>query len=558
MTKSLKDIVQNSNDLFFVKVDKPSKNTKTWVYTVVDPRWCGGELDNHKFRRVCLKRDTSFFRAYKYSDLNYYFVDINIKNAMYRTSTSKYVSNLVEYSVKTNDISANKDDPSVRVTSREMKSKGIDNFVDLCYYYRNYSAIGTGYTRNIRNLVVMDIDVDCTRQDNKLELDKLLVLFAEHDILPNFYIYNKKSKHVQLQWLIKDLIYKDIDNDAVSSFIGEINSKEKNCELNYKNLDFTKISELGIEYRRYTQALCDIVDKKKFGDKNFTFWKAKNPMSALVNKYDLELYMPYYNETVQYLTQEQMETLFKSKESRLQYYNNAPDISEWHIKLANILDPLLEKITEKKVMKYDDGVDVAEIKREKREKKKVKQLGGSRHMFVLNCARSTTIDIAKKFGLRNKEDISKLSSSDFNKLKNSVYDSVEQQFYEEDKKYSGFWPDTSNMSTFTKSEFKQAFESGFSYAIQKINIKGYDDNSREMSIRVRHNKKEIRLIIVDNIRNKYKKIKRKQLLDEVNFELNKLKIKPISEGSLKRFIIESNDLTDERRSELKKLLEKNP
>ncbi len=556
MAKTLKEIVENSNDLYFIKVEKPSGNDKhnhsSWKYTMVDPRWSDESFKNYKFKTVYLKRDNGFFLAYKSSDSNAYFVDS--KRAMYRNGVFKFVNNLVDYSVNTNDISRTKDEPSFRITQREMYNKGINNFLDLCYEYRNYSAVGTGYTRNLRNLVVMDIDVDCTRTDNILEINNLLKLFAEHNSLPNFYIFNHRSKHIQLQWLIKDLPYTDIDNETVSTVISEINTLPKNCEIDYRKTDFTKISELGVEYRRYTHALCDIVKKRKFGDKNFTFWKAKNPMSALIGVYDLELLMPYYSDgKVEFKTVEEMNLLFSTKESRRNYFNQAPDIVEWYERLSDVLDPLLETITEKKVMKYDDGDDVAEIKKERKAEKKQKDLdtfGESRNTFVLNCTRTTTWEIAKKYGCRSKENITKLSHEDFNRFRKEVYDTVYKSFKEEDEKYGGIWPDTTNRSSFLISDFKLAFDSAFPYALQNLNNKSYTDEDRAKSQKSRHNSMGLKLITVDRIRRKNTKITRNELLKEVNNNLQKIKIKPISLGSLKRFIAESNSLTDETRSQL--------
>ena len=521
---------------------------------MVDPRWNDESFNDYTFKPVCLKRDNCFFWAYKSNDSNAYFVDT--KRAMFRSDAIKFVNNTIDYSVRTNDISRTKDEPSFRITQREMYNNGIENFLDLCYEYRNYSAIGTGYTRNIRNLVVMDIDVDCTKPDNISEIDSLLLLFSKHNLLPDFYIFNHKSKHIQLQWLIKDLPYKDIDNETISTVISEINNLPKNCEIDYRKTDFTKISELGVEYRRYTHALCDIVKKRKFGDKNFTFWKAKNPMSALIGVYDLELFMPYTsNGKIEYRSIDEMNQLFSTKESRRRYFNKAPDIVEWYEKIADVLNPILENITEKKVMKFDDGDDVIEIKKEKKEKKKkLEDLGESRNTFVFTCTRYTTWEIAKSLGYRKKETINKLSHEDFNQFKKKVYSSVFQKFKEEDEKYGGIWPGTSNKSTFQISEFKQAFESAFPYALQKLDNKVYDDNSRALSLKIRQGNKDLKLITVDKIRRKNTKITREELLNLVNQNLQKISVKTISLGSLKRYITVSDKLTDDERLKLQEQL----
>lgn len=558
MAKTLKEIVQNSNDLYLVKVDKPSGNThhsSGYKYTMVDPRWTDTSFKNYKFKTVHLRRGNSFFLAYKSNESNAYFVDP--RRAMYRSSVSKYVNNLVDYAVRTNDISTTKDEPSFRVTQREMQSKGINNFLDLCYFYKDYSAIGTGYTRNIRNLVVMDIDVDCTKPDNVDRINSLLYLFAKHNSLPDFYIFNKRSNHVQLQWLIKDVLYKDVNTEVISEIITELNNdKDKSKELDYRKTDFTTISPLGVKYRQYTLALCDIDDKRKFGDKNYTFWKAKNPMAALNQNYDLELLMPYVsNGEVAFRTGEEMNLFFGTRQSRKEYYDKCPTLTEWYTKISDILDPIIEaKLSEKKMMKLNDADDVTDIVKEKKVERKMKKdddsYGKSRNTFVINCTRGTTWEIAKKYGYRKKEDIDKLPHQVFNDFKTEVFNTVRQKFKNEDEKYGGIWPDTTNKSFFLMSEFKKAFDSAFPFATQKINNFSYTDEDRKKSQESRRAAMELKLTVVDKIRHRNTKITRAELLKEVNKNLQKLYIKPISMGSLKRFIAESNELSDDDREVL--------
>lgn len=557
MPKTLKDIVKNSSDIFFIKVDKPSgnkHNKSSWQYIMVDPRWDDDTFKTYRFKTVHLRRDNSFFMAYKSDDSNAYFVDP--RRAMYRNSVKKYVNSLVDYSVRTNDISLTKNEPSFRVTEREMKYNKIDNFLDLCYEYKYYSAIGTGYTRNIRNLVVMDIDVDCSKPDNKMEIDNLLLLFAKYDSLPDFYIYNHKTNHIQLQWLIKDLMYKDINNETINNVINELNNDtNKNKEIDYRKIDFTDISELGIKYRKYTYALCDIVNKRKFGDKSYTFWKAKNPMSALVGAYDLELFMPYYDGEIKYRSVDEMNLMFSSKEGRRKYFENAPDITQWYDKLFELMDPLVKKVTEKKVRKVDDAEDVTEVKKEKKtEKKQRSEFGKSRNQYVLSCTRQTTWEIAKKYGIRTIEDINKLRHNEFNIFKKEVYSTVYQRFRDEDERYGGVWPETSNITSFSISEFKKTFDNAFSFATQKMDNHSYNDEDRMKSKKSRKLARDLKLIIVDKIKRKSTKITRKELLTEVNKSLLKIYVRKISMGSLKRFIAESNNLTDEERSQLQTFL----
>ena len=549
MTRTLKDIIKNSTDLYEISVLKKNNHDRsTWEFVMKDPRWTDPSFKDYTFKTVHLRRGEGFFLAFKSNESNAYFVDL--KRSMYRKSVPTYVGGLVDYSVKTNDISITKDKPSFRVTMGEMKKKKIDNFLDLCYTYRDYTAIGTGYTRNIRNLVVMDIDVDCTKPDNNTELNNLLLLFAKYNSLPDFYIFNNKSNHVQLQWLIKDLEYKDINNEVVNNVITElINSQDKNCEVDYRKTDFTQISELGVLYRRYTMALCDIIKKRKFGDKNYTFWKAKNPMSALIQKDGLELRMPYYEDgEIQYRSDEEMNLMFSTKEERQKYFNKVPDLFEWYDKLSGFMDPLVEKITEKKAMKIEDAKDVSEIKDERLGKKLNSDgLGKSRNTYVLNVTRLITNKVAKEYGCRTNEDFRKLPHETFNTIKKEVYSIVYSNFKKEDEKYGGIWPETSNISSFTPSEFKKAFDSSFTYAVQNINDYKYSDENRRNSILSRGYKKSIKLFLVDKVKNGCTKITRKDLLKEVNRNLKKLYISSISMGSLKRYIAESNELTDDDR-----------
>lgn len=559
MPKTLKEIVQNSNDLYFIRVEKPTgaarHNRNAWKYIMVDPRWTDESFKDYKFKTVHLRRDNCFFMAYKSDESNAYFVDP--QRAIFRTSVNKYVNSLIDYSIKTNDISFTKNEPSFRITQMEMKKHGINNFLDLCYEFRHYTAIGTGYTRDIRNLVVLDIDVDCTKPDNKDEINRILLIFAKHNSLPDFYIFNKNTNHVQMQWLIKDLQYKEIDKEAVDTVIKELyNDKVKNKEIDFRKTDFTKISGLGFEYRLFTYALCDISNKRKFGDKNYTFWKAKNPMSALIGEDNLELYMPYFYEgELGFLTDEQKNILFSSKEERQKYMDEAPDIIEWYSKISDVMNDLVKNVSKRKVEKTEDADDVTEIKKEtkvnKKQKKEKKSFGESRNTFVIRCTRSTTWEIAKKYGCRKKEDIDRLPHNIFNAFKEEVYSSVYHQFKEKDAEYKGVWPDTTNLSSFSTTEFKKAFNSAFTYAKQNINNFSYTEEDRQKSQVSRKHRKNIRLAVVDDIRKRrHTKTTRTELLKEVNKELQKMKVKPISMGSLKRYIMESNNLTDEQRSQL--------
>ena len=518
MAKTLKEIIQNSNDIYSIKVDKPSgkerHNSSNWKYRMNDPRWTDPAFDEYTFKTVHLRRENGFFLAYKSDDSNAYFVDP--KRSMYRNSVIKYVSNLVEYSIKTNDISRTKNEPSFRITQGEMKHNKIDNFLDLCFTYRDYTAIGTGYTRDVRNLVVMDIDVDCTKPDNRMEIKNLLDLLAGYDSLPDFYIFNHESNHIQLQWLIKDLQYKDVSEDVVTAVINDLNNDpDKNKEIDFRKIDFSEISELGVLYRKYIRALCDIVKKRKFGDKNYTFWKAKNPMSALAQVENLELMMPYYEDgEVKFRTDEEMNMMFFTKDARKKYFDNAPTLSEWYSKLSELMDPLVDKITDKKVMKIDDAKDITEIKETVKTEKKKKSdsdCGESRNNFVMEYTRHVTSRLAKEYGCRKMEDFKKMPHETFNTFKKEVYSRVYQKFKEKDEGYGGVWPGTTNISKFTNSEFKKAFDSSFTYVIQNNNdYASYTDENRKHSQLLRKWKSDLKLIVVDNIRRQHQSYQKTQ------------------------------------------------
>ena len=554
MPKTLKDIVKNSSDLYLIKVEKPSgqqrHNKSLWKFTMIDPRWTDDSFKNYKFKTVHLRRDNGFFLAYKSDESNAYFVDP--KGAMYRTSVNKYVNNMVDYSVKTNDISITKNEPSFRITQREMHNRGLDNFLDLCYEYRNYTAIGTGYTRDIRNLIVLDIDVDCTKPDNRDEIVRILNIFAEHNALPDFYIFNKNSNHVQLQWLIRNLQYKEIDQEIIDNITKDLFTDDvKNKVVDFRNTDFTKLSDEGYKYRQYTYALCDISPKRKFGDRNYTFWKAKNPMSALIGEDNLELYMPYYSHgDVKFRSQEEMNIIFSTKESRQNYFWSAPTLAGWYNKLKDVLDPFIEKLTEKKVMKHADAEDVSDVKKDTKTKKSNKSYGESRNTFVVSCTRQTTWDIARMHGIHKPEDVKKLTHDEYNTLFKEVYGEVYDKFKEQDRAYGGIWPDTTNKSSFPISEFKKAFNSSFPYALQNIDNRQYTDEERQKSKKSRRRRKDLRLIVVDKIRHKNTKITRVELLKETNKDLLKIQVKPISLGSLKRYVKESKEMSDEERVQL--------
>jgi hypothetical protein len=95
----------------------------------------------------------------------------------------------------------------------------INNYLDLCHKFGQFSAIGTGITRDIRNLIVLDIDVDCETSSNKAEVNRILLEFAKCNALPDFIIKNHNTHHIQMQWLVKDVQYKEIDQNIIKNYV---------------------------------------------------------------------------------------------------------------------------------------------------------------------------------------------------------------------------------------------------------------------------------------------------------------------------------------------------
>lgn len=527
----LKDIVANSTDLFSINIDKKDrKDRNTWVFTVNDSRWKNGDISGLTFKEVTLRRGNCFFHAYRNERFKCYFVDT--KKAIFRNSIKKYLSSMMQYYVYSNDISVIKNASSFKVSELDMKKHGIDNFLELCHEYKDYTAIGTGYTRNLRNLLVMDIDVDVTRYDNKQALNGLLLLFAEHDSLPDFYIFNSESRHVQLQWLIQNLNYKEIDWTVVDRVRHELESDEqKDREIPYKKIDFTKISDEGMKYRKFTLAMCDIVkNKRKFGDKNFTFWKAKNPMSALYGISGLELKIPYFKDgEIMFLEQGEMIDLFSTKECRDRYFSNAPSIDAIYRKLDEIMSPLMMAISDSKVKDIVDGEETDDCKKNgKKEKAEAEGCENSRNSYVLETGRKNTWRIARKMGCRNASEINEELMS---RLYSESLSETKKMYRDRDRKYGGNWPGTSNHSYYSDIEFDKTFKSAFDFAVSNFTNSLYSDEDREKSRVSRGTRRSINILEVLRVSDEYPNLSRSEKLEIVNERLSK----PISMGSFKRY-----------------------
>lgn len=560
MSKTLREIVEISEDLFIFTINKNDDfDRSSWEFKITDKRsdmyGLSDKFGKYNYKIVTLRRGEHFFIVYKFNmpdNKIRYFVDI--RKAGHKTSVPKYVDGIVRFYMKSNDISYKKNDNSFKVSEMKMKTLYIDNFLDLCYYFREFSAIGIGITRDVRNLIVLDIDVDCCKKENNDELKRILYLFAENGILPDFEIHNNENGHIQLQWLIQSYKYKKKCDEQIKELISRLeNDKNKEREVSgvSLNCNFTMDTDDSMEYRILTKSLTDISDKPKFGDKNFTFWKAKNFCTALFKLQNLELKMPkYVDGKIEYLSQEDMVDLFSKKEYREQYFKNAPEFKEIVEKAKNFLSNHMdvERIKSEICTSYNDY----EIFDSDSSSMVNRIYDDSRNNFVFRHTKTVTWNLCRELNLKSFEDIAKMLNKDLKKLENSVHKIVRDEYDKLDKKYGGGkWPGTSNDSPFSKKEFESAFKMAFNFAKCKFNnISKYSDEQRNNSLRERGLKKDMKLILVDYYRNKNKDLKRGDLLNVVNDTLRKSGQKEISLSSLKRYIIESKSMDSEKRERL--------
>lgn len=564
--RTLRDIIEGDNKLRFFNLIKHNKYDKnTWEFQIIDERspYSGSieYLTEHRYQLSTMRYNNHFFLVYKiYMDEGKepeYFVDI--RKANHRNSVEKFVNSMAEYSVYSNDISTVKNAPSFRVSQREMKYMKIDNYLDLCYEYGGFSAIGTGLTRDIRNLIVLDIDVDCETDNNKTEINRILLEFAKCGALPDFVIKNHETHHMQMQWLVKDVQYKKMDTNIIKNLIKTLNEDEnKRKEINIFGTNFTELTQWGIDYRKFSIALTCISKKYKFGDKNYKYWKAKNYESARLGLYNLELMMPYYNNgEIKYLSKEEINSLLETKEARKEYFDEAPTIVELYQKTKHLVNEHIDKIDDKKIKRIkDEDVELEEntIKRNKisisKEDIENGDFGKSRNTFVLNCTRTTTWKVARKYKFRNSKDILSLDEKNNIKFRNEIFSIVKELYNKMNEKYKGVWPETSNHGKYTKEEFENTFNNSYIYAISVLNDFYYTDEQREESLESRRLSKHVNMCIVNDIKNKYKKIKRDDLLKETNIILKENEHKPISLGSLKRYLNELKNMSEDDISEM--------
>lgn len=558
--KTLRDIVKEDNKLRFFNLIKHYKYDKnTWEFQVIDERspYSGviDYLSNYRYQITTMRINNHFFIVYKIymngGEEPEYFVDI--KKANHRNSIEKFINSTAEYSVYSNDISTVKNAPSFKISKREMKYLKINNFLDLCHEYGHFSAIGTGLTRDIRNLIVLDIDVNCDTYSNKCEINRILLEFAKCNALPDFIIKNHETHHIQMQWLVKDVVYKTIDQTVIKNHINTLKEDtNKRKELNLFGINFMELTQWGVDYRKFSTALTCISKKHKFGDKNYKYWKAKNFESARLGLYNLELIMPYYrNGEIKYLTKEEIDILLETKSARQQYFDEAPTIIELYQKTKHLINEYIEKIDDKKIKRIkDEDVELEEniIKNKillSKEDIEKGDFGKSRNTFVLNCTRTITWRQAREHNFRSSKDIISLNDKEQKKFKNEIHSIVKEMFNRMNEKYNGKWPDTTNYGKYPKEEFESTFNNSYTYAISTINDYYYTDEQREQSLESRRLSKNINLCVINDIKSEYGKIKREVLLKETNNILKKNGLKIISLGSLKRYLSELKNMSVE-------------
>jgi hypothetical protein len=268
--------------------------------------------------------------------------------------------------------------------------------------------------------------------------------------------------------------------------------------------------------------------------------------------------MPYYNNgEIKYLSKEEMDSLLETKEARKEYFDEAPTVVELYHKTKHLVNEHIEKIDDKKIKRIkDEDVELEESSvkrnRETLSKEDIENgnFGKSRNTFVLNCTRAMTWRIAKEHNFRSAKDVMSLNDREHKKFKNEIHSIVKELFNRADKNYNGRWPDTTNHGKYLKEEFESTFNNSYNYAISMINDFYYTDEQREESLESRRLSKHVNMCIVNDIKNKHKKIKREDLLKETNMILKESEHKPISLGSLKRYLKELKNMSEDDISEM--------
>ena len=568
--KTLRDIVREDDKLRNFNLIKHYKYDKsTWEFEILDERSpYGGVVEylmDYRYQMTTMRHNNHFFLVYKVymedGEEPEYLVDI--RKANHRNSVEKFVNSMAEYSVYSNDISTVKNAPSFKVSHREMQYMKIDNYLDLCHKFGKFSAIGTGLTRDIRNLIVLDIDVNCDTESNKAEVNRILMEFAKCNALPDFIIKNHETHHMQMQWLVKDVVYKMMDQNIIKNLIKSLKEESnKKREINIFGTNFMELTKWGVDYRKFSTALTSISKKNKFGDKNYRFWKAKNYESARLGLYNLELMMPYYRDgEIKYLSKDEIDSLLGTKESRKEYFDEAPTIVELYQRTKHLIHEYIEKLDDKKIKKIkDEDVELEEnIKKNKialsKEDIENGEFGKSRNAFVLNCTRTITWRIAREHKFRSQKDIMALDDREQKKFKNEIHSKVKELFNKMDKKYNGRWPETTNHGKYPKEEFESTFNTSYNYAISVINDFYYTDEQRQESLKSRRLSKNVYMCVLNDLLKRNKKVKREKLFEETNNILIDSGHKKISFSTFKRYLKDLNHMTESDKTEMYEYVE---
>ena len=279
-------------------------------------------------------------------------------------------------------------------------------------------------------------------------------------------------------------------------------------------------------------ALCKIENKQKFGDLNYTFWKAKNPMCALKGNYGLELKIPVMKDgKIKFLSKDDMDYYFSTKERRKVYFEEAPTLDEWYKRIEPIMGDIVANITDDTVKNIKDATTVME--KEKKRKKK-KSEGSSRNTFVLECTRNTTWDVAREEKI-NPNKIKTINPDYLNMIKTKTYNIVYEKYKQKNMEYKGIWPGTTNKGSYTNQEFIRTFNDAFQFALDHFNSSiSYSISDREKSLETRQKRMKNKLMIVNELISKH--MTRNELLKETNNILQKNNMKQISLSTLKRYI----------------------
>ena len=165
-------------------------------------------------------------------------------------------------------------------------------------YGNFFSAIGQD-NRDIRNLIVLDIDVNCDTDVNKAEVNRILIGVCKMWCITDFIIKNHETHHIQMQWLVKDVVYKVMDQNIVLKILSRNQQKDAIKEdINKKRKEIISLEPIlwnlqnGVDLSKIFYALTCI--RKRINlDKNIDSGKQKT-MSLQDLVYNLELMMPYY------------------------------------------------------------------------------------------------------------------------------------------------------------------------------------------------------------------------------------------------------------------------